>query len=573
MSAIAGSVLIDNDNDDAGDASLANVTLNLFDPTDTLIGTTITDNAGNYEFTGIAPGEYTVEQVNLTGYGNVEVSNLENSSQTTISLSPGTTESINFVDRLGQISGNVKADDDNDDLGDRNLENVTIELLDRNGDVVQTTVTDDAGNYEFEDLLAGDYTVRQTNLDGYGDVNELDRNRTSASDTDLETAEADNDNLLTVALAPGETDRGNDFIDEELGSLSGNVSEDTTGDGLGDRAIANVTLTLLNDAGANIGTVTTDAEGNYSFENLAPGVYTVVETSPEGLVTIAENEGGADGDRTNNGVLSSIEAFVDAGENDIESDFIEAVPAEINGTVWGDLNRDSTQGESEPGIEGVTVELLQNGEVIGTAISDRNGGYQFIDITPGDGYQILFDPTSFPLDYQGGFATPNVGDSATDSDVVDSSTGGTAIINLDSGESIVVGAGLLESESVEGTATPDVLIGTSTGDAIFGYKGQDTLTGGDGKDRFVYTETSDGVDIITDFTTGEDLIDLSQIMDRELGYTGSDAIADGLVKIENYGSTGTMIQIDFDQDGELLAKDVVFLDGVDSINPDTDLIF
>ncbi|MEO1801123.1 MAG: SdrD B-like domain-containing protein, partial [Cyanobacteria bacterium J06629_2] len=573
---IAGSVLIDNDNNDSGDAPLENVTINLIDSTGTLVASTTTDSEGNYEFTNITPGEYTVEQVNLTGYGDVSDRDGENLNQTILTLSAGATETANFVDELGRISGNVTSDDDNDDLSDTNLANVTVELLDGDGNLVQTALTDVQGNYEFQDLLAGDYQVKQTNLDGYGDVNELDSNQTAPLDTEAETADADNDNLLAVALAPGEADDGNDFVDEQFGSLLGNVSQDTTGDGLGNEPLADVTLSLLNENGVNVGTTTTDAAGNYSFGDLAPGIYTVVETSPDGLVTVAENEGGADNDRSNNGVLSSIEALVSAGENDLNNDFVEAVPAEINGRVWGDRDRNGIEGTFEPGIAGVTVELLQNGEVIGSTISDSNGVYQFTEVTPGDGYRVLFDSTSFPNSYQGGFTTADVGDSTTDSDVINFNTGVTTLFNLGPAALLNdVDAGLLEPElnQVDGTASPDLLVGTAIGDAIAGYKGQDTLTGGDGNDRFIYTETSDGVDIITDFTTGEDQIDLRPIMNQELGYTGTDAIADGLVVIEEYDSVGSMIQVDFDGAGDLLPKDVVFLDGVTNINPNTDLLF
>ena len=572
---IDGSVSIDNDNNDSPDAPLANVTLNLLDPSGTLVATTTSDDEGNYQFSDVTPGEYTVEQVNLTGYGDVSDRDGEDPNHTNLSLSAGMTQSVNFVDELGRISGNVKADDDNDDLGDSNLADVTVDLLDANNDVVLTTTTDDEGNYEFANLLAGDYSVRQTNLTGYGDVNEVDSNQTAPLDTEAEARDANNDNILAVSLAPGEADDGNDFIDEQLGSLSGNVAQDTTGDGLGDTPLANVFLAVLDDTGASVATTTTDAEGNYEFDNLAPGVYTITETSPDGLVTVAENEGGADDDRNDDGILSSIEAVVGAGENDIENNFVEATPAEINGRVWGDRNADNTEGDFEPGIAGVTVELLQDGEVIGSTISNSDGVYQFANITPGDSYQVFFDSTSFPPSYQGGLSTPNLGDSTTDSDA-DVDTGKTTFLNL--GPNALVNdldLGLLEPElnEVEGTAVPELLVGTAISDVISGYKGQDTLTGGGGDDRFVYTETSDGVDIITDFATGEDQIDLSQIMSEELGYTGTDAIGDGLVVIESYDSIGTMIQVDFDSEGELFAKDVVFLDGVDNLNPDTDLIF
>ena len=588
---IRGNVSTDVNNDGTGDDDLSGVTLTLFDDNGGVVATVTTNGDGNYTFANVTAGDYTVEQTQPSGYGDVtefdrvndgvndnDDNTVADDNILNVSLAAKEIDTGNdFVEvEYGRIAGNVSEDIDNNDTGDRDLAGVTVELLGSNNNLLTSTITDDDGNYEFTELFPGNYQVRQVNLNNYDDINEFDSNTTNVLDTDRETANADNDNLLDVAIAAGETDLGNDFVDEELGSLSGNVSQDTTGDGLGDTAIANVTLDLFDDTGANIGTTTTDDSGNYSFSNLSPGVYTVVETNPDGLVTVAENEGGADNDRDDNGVSSSIEAFVSAGEDDIDNSFVEAVPAEINGRVWGDRDRNGIEGTFEPGIDGVTVELIRDGDVIGSTITNSNGVYQFTEVIPGNDYQVLFDSTSFPLSYQGGFTTAGLGDSTTDSDVVDADTGTTALFNLEPGSLFNdLDAGLLEPplNEVDGTASPDLLEGTAIGDAIAGYKGQDTLIGGDGNDRFIYTETSDGVDIITDFTTGEDQIDLSSIINDELGYAGTDAIADGLVIIEEYDSVGSMIQIDFDASGELLPKDVVFLDGVTNINSNTDLLF
>jgi SdrD B-like domain len=50
---------------------------------------------------------------------------------------------------LGSISGKVKSDDNNDDIGDTNLAGVLFTLLDENMDVVAMTVTNSSGNYLF----------------------------------------------------------------------------------------------------------------------------------------------------------------------------------------------------------------------------------------------------------------------------------------------------------------------------------------------------------------------------------------------------------------------------------------
>ncbi len=65
---------------------------------------------------------------------------------------------------------------------------------------------------------------------------------------------------------------------------------------------------------------------------------------------------------------------------------------------------------------------------------------------------------------------------------------------------------------VEGTAGNDRLIGTAAADLIVGLGGAyDRLTGGAGGDIFRFSESSNGLrdrDVVTDFTVGEDLLDL-----------------------------------------------------------------
>ena len=99
---------------------------------------------------------------------------------------------------------------------------------------------------------------------------------------------------------------------------------------------------------------------------------------------------------------------------------------------------------------------------------------------------------------------------------------------------------------------------------ITGGEGQDTLTGGTGADTFIYSKTSDGVDIIEDFENGTDLIDFSAIVAGELSaidFTGTNPVDAGYVDIVSFGSH-TMIQLDFD-DSDTLQKDVLLLKDID----------
>jgi Ca2+-binding RTX toxin-like protein len=59
-----------------------------------------------------------------------------------------------------------------------------------------------------------------------------------------------------------------------------------------------------------------------------------------------------------------------------------------------------------------------------------------------------------------------------------------------------------ENDSLLGGTGNDSLDGGSQNDTLIGGDGNDTLTGGSGSDRFVYNNSSEGVDSITDFGVG-----------------------------------------------------------------------
>ena len=79
-----------------------------------------------------------------------------------------------------------------------------------------------------------------------------------------------------------------------------------------------------------------------------------------------------------------------------------------------------------------------------------------------------------------------------------------AFLNND-GNNINGGTG---ADSLTGGAGDDTIDGGGGSDNITGGQGSDILTGGAGADIFIFN-AGDGTDVITDFTPGEDLIELS----------------------------------------------------------------
>ena len=123
---------------------------------------------------------------------------------------------------LGSISGNVKEDVNNDDVGDANISGVVIVLRDASGRVVKTTTTDSLGNYLFGDLNSGSYTVMELTPSGYVDVSDVDG--------------GDPNNISITIGGPSFPldSTGNDFVDERGRLIAGVVSEDTDNDDVGE---------------------------------------------------------------------------------------------------------------------------------------------------------------------------------------------------------------------------------------------------------------------------------------------------------------------------------------------------
>ena len=57
---------------------------------------------------------------------------------------------------------------------------------------------------------------------------------------------------------------------------------------------------------------------------------------------------------------------------------------QIQGSLWNDANSDAIQNQSESLLAGWTVNLLQNGTLISSTVTDNGGRYVFVGVSPGD---------------------------------------------------------------------------------------------------------------------------------------------------------------------------------------------
>ena len=113
---------------------------------------------------------------------------------------------------------------------------------------------------------------------------------------------------------------------------------------------------------------------------------------------------------------------------------------------------------------------------------------------------------------------------------------------------VVVGISL--RKRIVGTAARDNLSGTAGDDLILGMEGGDVLRGGDGADHFAYLSLRDAGDTISDFTPGQDKIDLSALTAALRATLGADAdlFATGHLRLHD-AARGVAVQ--YDADGSL----------------------
>ncbi|MEZ4984507.1 MAG: SdrD B-like domain-containing protein [Saprospiraceae bacterium] len=121
----------------------------------------------------------------------------------------------------------------------------------------------------------------------------------------------------------------------------------------------------------------------------------------------------------------------------------EDLCASLGDFVWEDLNANGQQDANEPGIEGVTVMLLDAaGNMLDQTTTAVDGSYGFNTLIPGD-YRVKFTaPTGFTP------TVANTGNDATDSDA-NITTGISPIVNLVAGEhDPTIDAGYYEPASI-----------------------------------------------------------------------------------------------------------------------------
>ncbi len=474
QASLAGIVWFDQNADGSqlSDPPLDNVRVSIV--VDGVTTEILTDATGYYEFTGLIAGTYTVvvDETTLPLGLRLPTYDRDNGlvnpdGEAVVPLTPTQAVTDAHFGYQGEytISGHSYRDTDKGgarNAGDTGIGGVTIELIwDANNDgivdagdtIITSVVTDADGYYEFNDLIIGNYLVRETQPAGFG--------------------QGENSDLIDVVVAHG-TDNSARNFGNTTGSLAGTVFRDDNNDGAqaaGEDGLAGVTLYLdLWDAvlGAyvEIGTTVTDAAGNYLFDHantdftivsgfdfgattgglLATGEYRLREDQPAGHLDGADTAGnatvaagtvaGTHQGRDGSDAIAGIR--VDPGQDVSGYTFAELLPSSLSGHVYIDHNGDGLLNPWESGLAGVTITLTgvnDIGEVIEVdVVTDADGYYEFTGLRPSDGSGYTLTQRTQPPGYSdgtdnlGGFAAGS-GNTAGD-DTVPNEFSGILVVDL-----------------------------------------------------------------------------------------------------------------------------------------------
>src|SRR5205807_652189 len=283
---------------DSGEPGIAGVTVKLYHGS-TLVSTTTTSATGAYQFSGLAPGSYSVQvdttSAALAGFvatavnaaGSTAANDSNANPSTTAMLTSGSSDlTVDFGYYKPVTIGDLVWQDTNgngiQDSGEPGIAGVTVKLY-QGSTLLGTTTTSVNGAYQFSCLAPGSYTVQvdttSAALAGYVP--------TTVNAAGSTTSAENSDNPGTVALlTSGGSDLTVDFGYYKPVTVGDLVWQDTNGNGIqdsGEQGIAGVTVKLYQGS-TLLGTTTTSVNGAYQFSGLAPGSYTVqVDTTSAAL--------------------------------------------------------------------------------------------------------------------------------------------------------------------------------------------------------------------------------------------------------------------------------------------------
>ena len=337
-----------------------------------LVAETVTDDDGQYAFTGLRPGTYIIEEFTPEGLidGGDHIGTIDgvkvgqktaNDVLSSIVIGSGDDGiDYDFCEHLSSsIAGYVYHDRNNNgsrESGEEAIGGVTVILFDEAGTQIGTATSDPSGFYRFGGLAKGVYRIVEVQPSGW-----LDGTDAAGTIGGVTVGSAVNpgDAIEGVSLLWGDDSINNNFAEFLPGSISGTVHIDLIRNCLvdpGEAGIEGVTIELLDAAGNVIDTTLTDANGDYRFDDLPPGVYAVREVQPPDTFHAGQEPGSGGGEETRD-LLFNIP--ISSGDQFVDYNFCELPPATLSGYVF----RDGPVIFTPDGRPPVDIQVIRDGKL------------------------------------------------------------------------------------------------------------------------------------------------------------------------------------------------------------------
>jgi hypothetical protein len=356
----------DNQIRDAGEPGVAGFTI-FIDLNNTGVfqvgdPSTTTAANGTWSFTNLGPavlnglpnpmtynGVYIIREVQKNGW-----------AQTTAPLAPimltsgqAVTNQLIGNMQTGSISGTKFIDTNGDGIrepGEPGGAGFTIQLSGPGGARTTTTAAD--GSYSFTSLGPGTYTVTEVVPSGY-----------------TNTLKPGN-----VIVASGATIGGIDFGNFKNVQITGTKFNDLNGNGIfdgGEPGLAGFTFDLVNVATNTVAAkATSGAGGVFTFGNVGPARYQVVEEQQTGFIQTTANPPPFSITSGNN-----VSGFVFGN--------YQITGTSISGAAYIDLNQNGVRDSGEPGAFDFKINLYNNGLLVGQTTTAADGTFSFNGLGPG----------------------------------------------------------------------------------------------------------------------------------------------------------------------------------------------
>lgn len=413
----------------AGESGVAGIWVTLYNSGGTAIATTTTNAAGEYLFTGLADGDYSVGFTNLPAGFDFSTSSATNDATGSdanratgrtalVTLNAGNRNDrsldAGLISSRAAIGNYVWLDTDGDGVQDNDgtepgVAGVTVSVfrpgfgpdgISGNADdalPVASMITDQNGQYLFTNLVPGDYQLSFGTLPSGLVFTTADAGGDDALDSDVNTTTG---LTSSITLAAGDVNLTVDAGLFKPRAVIGNyVWVDTNNNGVQDgteAGLAGVLITLYTNGGIPVASTITDANGGYLFPNVAPGNYYLNFLNlPTGVTFTTPNAGGNDNtDSDVSGVdITGIVVTTSTNNLSFDAGVLNALTLPVQLTAFtavpaGTKVQVQWKTTNEINVAGYIVEYSTDGNnwtAIGTVPATGNTQYVWLHVTPRTG--------------------------------------------------------------------------------------------------------------------------------------------------------------------------------------------